>query len=252
MWRSKIGQEIIPCIQLTSLSSAGREMANEVVKRKYLTRNTEPLSFPEWNVAVGDNQVNKCLNFKICMLDIGCLVLTAVSSSLSLSHQFKVNVPGTSSSPSTAKTGTAPMVGRTPMSRLQCGWALLAQRTGPPCHPEGPLLSEERQPGCCRLHDAVSSQPGLSTQIQPFRGSLLLPWHPNFWLPRLPSSQMAVILESMSGAIRSQSSLTAPASWQWQPCLSAPAGLKPCNCNRTQCTGVAAALLWRVTLFFLN
>lgn len=54
-----------------------------MVKQKYLTRHTEPLSFPEWNVAVGDNQVNRCLSFKICALEIGCLIFTTVSSSLS-------------------------------------------------------------------------------------------------------------------------------------------------------------------------
>lgn len=122
MRHSKTGQVIIPCMQLTSLSSAGRGAANEMVKCKYLARHTEPLSFPEWNVAVGDNQANRCLHVRDWLPHLYC--------SLLLSHQFKVHAPGTSSSPSIAKTGTALMAGRTPMSQLQCGWALLAQRKG--------------------------------------------------------------------------------------------------------------------------
>lgn len=212
MCRPKIGQVIIPCMQLTSLSSAGRGAANEMVKRKYLTLTQSP--FPFLN---GMLRLEMIRPTDAYVLRSACqrLVASFVLQSPPLSPVQSPR-PGNIQFPFYSRD-------RNPTDGRENAHVLAPVRLGPfspekrggeglLVPPEEPLLSEECQPGCCRLHDAVSPQSGLSTQIQPFRGSLLLPWHLNFWLPPLPSSELAVILESLSGAIRGQSSLTAPAS----------------------------------------
>jgi hypothetical protein len=99
---------IISFMQFMFLSSTVRDITNEMLKiSKYLTHKTDSSSSPKWNVKIRDNQINNCLNFKICMSEISCCnptncssftyslslsLLPSLSLSLSLSIQFRVSI----------------------------------------------------------------------------------------------------------------------------------------------------------------
>ena len=151
MGHPRIGQVIIPRIQLTLLSSAVREITNERVKLKYLTHKTEPLSFPKWNVMVADNQDKQMskfhnLHFRDRLPQIYFSLL-----SLSLSPHPDSSPSPTSSIqcsrnikfPPVEKIGISQIVWRSPMAWLQDIGPFHPRAWGFSCHFTEPLLFEE-------------------------------------------------------------------------------------------------------------
>ena len=105
MGHPRIGQVIIPRIQLTLLSSAVREITNERVKLKYQTHKTEPLSFPKWNVMVADNQDKQMSKFhnlhfrdRLPQIYFSLLSLSPPTPTPHPPPPVQYNVPGTSNS----------------------------------------------------------------------------------------------------------------------------------------------------------